>query len=78
MKRLTSVAAVIKAFGGRKNFAKIMQASPQSVDNWRRAKIFPANTYVMLQTEIYLAGFRSAPPQLWAMKQHRTARKRKS
>lgn len=77
MKRLTSVTAIIKAFGGRRKFAKVMQTSPQAVDNWRRAKLFPANTYVMLQTELYIAGMRRPPDELWAMKRHRMTRRRR-
>ena len=77
MKKLTTVKAVIQAFGGTKRLAKVMQTTPQAVDNWRRAKLFPANTYVMLQTELYLAGMRRPPDELWAMKRHKTARRRR-
>ena len=71
--KVATVKQLIGAFGGRKRFAEVADTSPQNVDIWRREKRLPANSWVILHTEMDIAGI-SAPDSLWAM---RTKRKRR-
>ena len=76
MRILKSVRSVVEALGGRKKFAKTLRTSPQAVDNWRRAKAFPASTYLILRAELDIAGL-SAPDRLWAMRRPIVKRRRR-
>jgi hypothetical protein len=71
--KFNSTGAVIDAFGGNKKFAVVARATPQAVNNWRKNKTFPANVYVLLQTEADIAGM-VIPDSLFAM---RLSRRRK-
>jgi DNA-binding transcriptional regulator YiaG len=64
---------VIGAFGGRKKFAELLETTPQAVDNWRRGKRFPANTYVQINILVDAAGD-SVPDSLFAMRRRRSRR----
>jgi len=78
MKRLTSTAQVIDAFGGNKKFAEVALTTPQAVNNWRRDKAFPANTYLIIREALDVAGL-SVPDSLFMMRTRRkqTRRRRK-
>jgi hypothetical protein len=76
MKRLTSTAQVIDAFGGNKKFAEVALTTPQAVNNWRRDKAFPANTYLIICEALDVAGL-SAPDSLWSMRRRVRRRSRK-
>lgn len=58
---------VIEALGGNMAVARVLNASPQAVSNWRRFDTFPSNTYVALSAALRAID-KSAPPSLWAMK----------
>jgi hypothetical protein len=76
MKRLTSTAQVIDAFGGNKRFAEIARTTPQAVNNWRKAKTFPASTYLIIRAALEIAGL-SVPDSLWAMRRRAPRRSRR-
>jgi hypothetical protein len=73
MAKLMTARQVISAFGGRKEFARLLETTPQAVDNWRRARRFPANTYVMINMLVDAAG-NSVPDSLFAMRRRRSRR----
>ena len=56
---------VIDALGGVPAVAKLLKTSRRSVYNWR--KKFPANTYVVLQTELRKHQL-NVPDSLWTMR----------
>ena len=72
--KMNSTKAVIDAFGGNKRFAEIIGATPQAVNNWRKAKTFPANTYIIITDLLDIADI-SVPDRLFAMRVSRRRRR---
>ncbi len=71
IRRLKTASDVINAFGGPQPTAQLT-CTPQKprdsrhVCNWRKANKFPADTFLVCQTELRRLGF-EAPPSIWGM-----------
>lgn len=65
---LESTADVMDALGGNPAVQVITASKPSRVANWRVAKTFPSNTYVVM-TEALRAIGKTAPASLWGMRQ---------
>lgn len=64
---LTTARAVVDALGGAKTVASLTNRTTENaVYNWTSAGRFPADTYLVLTTELRKLG-KSAPDSLWAM-----------
>jgi hypothetical protein len=57
---------VIEALGGTKAVAEMTGRTYNAAANWRVFNRFPANTFVLMQTELVKRGL-SAPVALWGM-----------
>ena len=64
---ITTVSAVIDILGGAKSVAKLTRTTSPAVYNWRTAKVFPANTYLILTHALLNRGY-VAENRLWAMR----------
>lgn len=78
MTMITSVSMAVSVLGGTNAVAKMLNATSQSVSNWRRTDRFPANSYVTVQGRLHKLGM-TAPDSLWPMKgaKKTSARKKK-
>src|SRR4029077_7080290 len=73
---LTSVDKVIEKLGGSLRVSRLIGVVKSAPANWvRRDKLFPAHTFITLQTEITKLGH-TAPPTLWRM--HRPPARRRA
>ena len=69
MEVLKNVDAVIDALGGNTSVSKLFGYWPSAVANWRTAKLFPADTYLLFETALAsLDPPLSASPELWKMR----------
>lgn len=68
MQNLTTTGEVIDALGGNAVVAEMTKAKNKNVIyNWRAAGKFPANTYILFQSELRHRNL-TAPDRLWAMR----------
>ena len=67
MMNLNTVEDVINALGGPAAVAKLSAGTLNSIYNWRAANKFPADTYLLLQSELRLRHL-VAPDHLWPMR----------
>ncbi len=66
MKVLSTASEIIDALDGPTATGRLVGRSAQSAVNWRAANRLPADTYLILQTELRERGF-EAPASLWNM-----------
>jgi hypothetical protein len=69
MARLDTTAEVIEALGGIPSLAELADASITGVYNWRANDRFPADTYLLIQNELWELHGQTAPDRLWPMRQ---------
>lgn len=68
MRRLRTVVDVIDTLGGLDAVCELTEANEKAVCHWiSRTKIFPANTYVVMQRKLRKRKA-SAPDWLWNMR----------
>lgn len=74
--KLSTTKGVIKACGGNKKFAALLEdgTTPQAVNNWARGK-FPANRYISITEMCDIAGVRISD-SLFAMRSRTRKRRR--
>jgi hypothetical protein len=70
MEQLATASQVIDALGGTTKVAKLCEASPQSVTNWRKANRLPPGTFLVINQQLARIG-KTAPPSLWGIKEPR-------
>lgn len=63
---LDTVDAVIDALGGDRVVAILTNRTASAPWNWRKRKMFPAATFVVLKSALILKGH-TAPDRLWPM-----------
>ena len=76
MTNLQSTSEVIDQLGGTAEVARLTSTTSKAVSNWRAFERFPANTYLIIQAELAKRG-KSAPDQLWTMREPPTVKRRK-
>lgn len=74
MQKLFTTAEIIDALGNNVQAAKLLGVKYNSVTNWRTFGHFPPDTYVMIQKELELRGYK-APASLWKMRSRDKPRK---
>ena len=70
---LQTADEVIDALGGTGATARLTGRKAQHVTNWRAAGRLPADTFLILKTELKGRG-KTAPPALWGIRQPEDAR----
>jgi len=68
MMNISTVENAVEALGGIAAVAEMTNSSPSAVYNWRAADKFPADTYLLVQSELRARGL-VAPDNLWPMRQ---------
>ena len=68
MREIKTVAEVLDLLGGNQGVALLTHATHKAVSNWRQAKKFPANSYLIINERLRQLGY-TAPTTLWAMRQ---------
>jgi len=74
---IINVEDVIDALNGNAAVAELTDSSMNSVYNWRAANKFPADTYLLIQSELKARG-RVAPDKLWPMRTLAVKRRKKN
>lgn len=69
---LTTTASVMEALGGTSAVAALTGREYRAAFNWRSFENFPADTYLVMTTELAKHG-KSAPPSLWRMREPESA-----
>jgi len=67
MAHLRTTAAIIDALGGIAAMAELTGTSANGVYNWRSGPQFPADTYLLIKSELKKIG-KDAPDFLWPMR----------
>jgi hypothetical protein len=68
MTSIDNTAEIIAALGGTAAVARLTSTTPKAVHNWRAFGRFPANTFLVIKSELLRIG-RSAPDHLWSMRE---------
>jgi hypothetical protein len=64
--QLNTTDAVVRALGGTAAVARLTGRKLSAASNWRKARAFPANTYVAMGAALHDRGMQ-APAWLWGM-----------
>ena len=67
METLHTTSEVMDELGGNTAVASLTESRPKAVWNWRKAGVFPSNTYVAITGALKAKG-KTAPASLWGMK----------
>jgi len=70
---IQTATEIIDLLGGNAAVAKLTATTAKAVSNWRSYDRFPANTYLLLKSELVRLGH-SAPDHLWSMRMPPLAR----
>lgn len=73
MIHIQTASQIIDALGGNAAVAKLTSTTAKAVSNWRAYDRFPANTYLLLKSELVKLGH-SAPDRLWSMRERKRER----
>lgn len=68
LEHLTEVGAVVDKLGGSTATAYLTGRRVQHVSNWRAAKRFPPDTFLIMRAELAKRGC-TAPPSLWSIRE---------
>lgn len=77
MTSIETVTDIIDALGGNEPVALLTSTTSKAVSNWRGFNKFPANTFIVIKSELMRIGA-SAPDHLWSMRELPPARKRRA
>lgn len=66
METLSTTIEVMDALGGTSAVAKLTGRTYAAAFNWRKAKRFPTNTFLVINSALAKKG-KSAPKMLWRM-----------
>lgn len=69
MTTLETATEIIDLLGGNVAVAKLTSTTPKAVSNWRGFNRFPADTFLVIKTELVRIGH-FAPDHLWSMREH--------
>jgi hypothetical protein len=67
MKILETTTDIIDLLGGNVAVARLTSTTPKAVSNWRGFNRFPADTFLVIKTELVRIGH-YAPDHLWSMR----------
>jgi hypothetical protein len=73
---IDNAAGIIDALGGTAAVAQLTSTTPKAVHNWRAFDRFPANTFIVINSELMRLGI-SAPVVLWSMREPPIAKRKK-
>lgn len=59
---------IIATLGGTAAVARLTSTTAKAVHNWRAFGRFPANTFIVINSELIRLGL-SAPAELWSMRE---------
>jgi hypothetical protein len=68
MQTVSTPSEAINALGGTVAVARLTGKSPQSVTNYRQAKRFPSDIYLIMKTALRIKGY-DAPSTLWGIRE---------
>lgn len=72
---LNTFAEVFEALGKNKGLEELTDSKPSAVSMWKKAGVFPSNTYAMMTDALRDAGM-TAPRSLWKQKGQSNSRRR--
>ena len=77
MTTIENTTEIIDVLGGNTAVARLTSTTPKAVSNWRGFGKFPANTFLVIKSELVRLGM-NAPDHLWSMREPPAVRRRRA